>query len=531
MTRSLPAKVSLDLGLDDPEDDESLAQRVARKVGCAREELPQITVIRRTLDARRGKTTFHVEVALDPGLVASEFSAGPMPKEVRLPCRVVIVGDGPAGLFCAYALARHGVACTVVDRGKQVRPRRLDLVSVQRMGHVDADSNYCFFEGGAGTYSDGKLYTRSNKRGNVRDVLAILANHGAPSSILTEARPHIGSNRLPKVITALRERLESLGVTFRFGAKVIGLEYVQRGARRAVRAVRLEGGDGIDADCVVLATGHSARDVYEWLEREQVRLEAKPFAVGVRIEHPQSLINRIQYGRFATHPKLPNADYHLAYTEDNRGVFSFCMCPGGFIVPAATEEDGVVVNGMSLSRRDSPYANSGMVVGVEPKFLAHAGYSGNLAGLEFQRRLERAAYRAGGGAFRAPAVRVTDFMAGRISKDLPECSYQPGLQSAELAAVLDSGGVPLSTCLRKALGVFGEKMRGYVHPDAILVGVESRTSSPLRIPRDLETLQHPDVDGLFPAGEGGGHAGGIVSAAMDGMRIAEVIAGAIVSSG
>lgn len=524
MPRPLPPRITLDLGLDDPDDSESLAIRVARTLGCPREQVPELTLIRRTLDARRGKITFHCELSLDATVLAEEFSPGPPPREVKLPRRVAIVGDGPAGLFCAYELARRQIACIVLDRGKKVRPRRLDLVSVQRQGQVDADSNYCFGEGGAGTYSDGKLYTRSTKRGNVRDVLAILAEHGAPHNILIDARPHIGSNRLPKVITSLRERLEAVGVEFRFRARVMGLDYVYRGGRRAVRGLRLEGGEGVEADCVVLATGHSARDVYEWLDRENVRLEAKAFAVGVRIEHPQSLINRIQYGAQATHPKLPSADYHLAYTEDNRGVFSFCMCPGGFIVPAATEADGVVVNGMSLARRDSPFANSGMVVGVEPSDLVQAGYAGALSGIEFQRRIERAAFVAGGGAFRAPAVRVTDFLEGRVSKDLPASSYKPGLLPAELGSVLDAGGVKLSPRLHKALGVFGGKMRGYLTHEAVLVGVESRTSSPVRIPRDRDTFEHPDVEGLYPAGEGGGHAGGIVSAALDGMRIAESIA-------
>jgi uncharacterized FAD-dependent dehydrogenase len=524
-TRTLPSKVSLDLGLLDPDEPAAVAGRVARKLGCSVADLPELTVIRRTLDARRGKITFHLEIALDPELARNEFSAGLPPKEVKLPSRVVIVGDGPAGLFCAYELARHGIASTVIERGKLVRPRRLDLVSVLRQGRVNEDSNYCFGEGGAGTYSDGKLYTRSTKRGNTRDVLGILASHGAPEQILVDARPHIGSNRLPKVITALREHLQSVGVAFRFGAKVVGLAYETSGGQRRVCGVRIEGEEDIPAQHVVLATGHSARDVYEWLDREQVRLEAKPFAVGVRIEHPQALINRIQYGKLASHPKLPNADYHLAYTEDGRGVFSFCMCPGGFIVPAATESDGVVVNGMSLSRRDSPFANSGMVVGVEPADLEAVDYTGPLAGIAFQREIERAAFTAGGGAFRAPASRVTDFLEGRVSRDLPASSYKPGLQAADLAWVLDRGKVPLASRLKKALHVFGGKMRGYLSKEAVLVGVESRTSSPVRIPRDAESLQHPDVSGLYPAGEGGGHAGGIVSAALDGMRIAQIIAG------
>ena len=404
-----------------------------------------------------------------------------------------------------------------------MQPRRFDLVSVQRQGHVDVDSNYCFGEGGAGTFSDGKLYTRSHKRGDVRDILAILVAHGAPERILVDARPHIGSNRLPKVVTALRERLEAVGVEFRFGLRVVGIELRRQGDSRQVAGVRLAGGETMGADVVVLATGHSARDVYAWLASAEVRLEAKAFALGVRIEHPQALINRIQYGKFAHHPRLPNADYHVAFTEQQRGVFSFCMCPGGFIVPAVTEPDGVVVNGMSLSRRDSPFANSGLVVGVEPSELEAAGYSGALGGMDFQRAVERAAFVAGGGAFRAPATRVTDFVEGRASTDLPRTSYRPGTTACNVADVLDGAGILLAARMRRALTVFEHQMRGYVTREAVLVGVESRTSSPVRIPRDRASLQHPEVTGLYPAGEGGGHAGGIVSAAMDGMRIARAI--------
>jgi uncharacterized FAD-dependent dehydrogenase len=290
-----------------------------------------------------------------------------------------------------------------------------------------------------------------------------------------------------------------------------------------VRGVRLSTGEELFADSVVLATGHSARDIYELLDAQGVRLVSKRFALGARIEHPQPLINRIQYGRFAAHPKLPNAAYRLAFTEEERGVFSFCMCPGGFIVPAATETDGVVVNGMSLSRRDSPYANSGFVTAVEPEDLARAGFHGPLAGVAFQRAIERAAKEAGSEGLRAPATRVTDFVQRRASSRALTSSYEPGLTPTDLSEVLDAGGVPIAKRLRRALEVFGKSMRGYVSDDAVLVGVESRTSSPVRVPRDPETLESPDVRGLYPAGEGGGYAGGIVSAALDGLRVARAI--------
>jgi uncharacterized FAD-dependent dehydrogenase len=524
MTQPLPDQIEIDIGLDEPDDEAQLGRVVARRLRCPVEALGALSVLRRAVDARGGRIRFHLLIGLDPKLNERQRDPGPLPREVALPARVAIVGDGPAGLFAAYELARLGIASVVFERGRTVQPRRADLVSVLRKGHVDLDSNYCFGEGGAGTYSDGKLYTRSKKRGDVREVLAILAAHGAPDRILVDARPHIGSNRLPKVVTALRERLEQVGVEFRFGRRVTGIDFDSGSGRRRVAALRLQSGEIVATEAVVLATGHSARDVYAWLSEAGVQLEAKPFAVGVRIEHPQSLINRIQYGGLAEHPRLPNADYRLAFTEHERGVFSFCMCPGGFIVPAATESDGVVVNGMSLSRRDSPFANSGMVVGVDPVDLERAGYAGPLGGLDYQRALEQAAFAAGGGAFRAPATRVTDFMQSRLSSDLPRTSYRPGVAPSDVADVLDSGKVPIASRLRRALGEFGRQMRGYVTDSAVLVGVETRTSSPVRVPRDSTTLQHPDVFGLYPSGEGGGHAGGIVSAAMDGMRVARAIA-------
>jgi uncharacterized FAD-dependent dehydrogenase len=409
----------------------------------------------------------------------------------------------------------------VVDRGKTVQPRRHDLKALHQRGQVDSDSNYCFGEGGAGTYSDGKLYTRAHKRGSVRDVIELLALHGAPEAILVDARPHIGSNRLPKVVTALREKLESVGVKFEFGARVVGL--LQRPGR--VTGVRLSDGREIAARAVVLATGHSARDVFVMLAEAGVLLEAKAFALGVRVEHPQPLINRIQYGRFADHPKLPNASYRVAETVEGRGVFSFCMCPGGFVVPASTEPGELVVNGMSLSRRDSPYANSGLVIGVEPGDVEQAGYSGVLGGVELQRRIEQAAFAASSGALSAPATRVTDFLARRASSTVPETSYIPGLTPTDVGPILDAAGLKLADRLRLALAAFDRKLRGYRTEEAVLIGVESRTSSPVRVPRDPESLQAPGFSGLYPCGEGAGYAGGIVSAALDGQRVARAIAG------
>jgi uncharacterized protein len=512
-------EVEIDLGLDEPDDPLTLQRRVAERHGIDLEVLPPLEVKKRAIDARGGRVRFHLTLApLDPSAPPLGL---PEPRDVDRAARVVIVGDGPAGLFCAYELARSGIGSVVLDRGKLVQPRRRDLKGLQQHGRVDEDSNYCFGEGGAGTYSDGKLYTRSHKRGDVRDVLEILHVHGAPAQILVDARPHIGSNKLPKVISAMRERLCERGVEFRFGARVIGLRRAPNGA---VAAVRLADGNELGCAAVVLATGHSARDVYELLDDAGVRLVNKGFALGVRIEHPQSLINRIQYGRFADHPKLPNAAYRIAYTEEQRGVFSFCMCPGGFIVPASTEADGLVVNGMSLSRRDSPFSNSGLVVSVEPEDLVQAGFAGPLGGIAYQRAIERAAALAGGGMLKAPATLASDFVAKRASRTAPETSYQPGLTPTNVADVLDSGGVRLAERMRRALAKFEARMRGYASGDAVLVGVESRTSSPVRIPRDPDSLVSPDLAGLYPAGEGAGYAGGIVSAAMDGMRIARALA-------
>ena len=522
MGSRFPEEISVELGLDDADDSAALRDRVARALGVGAAELPELVVQKRSLDARRGRIRFHLLVGI--GQAAPTALGEPPPREVQTPARVIIVGEGPAGMFAAYQLARRGVASIVLDRGKQVQPRRHDLKALNGKGVVDPDSNYCFGEGGAGTYSDGKLYTRAHKRGNVRDVLEVLALAGAPSSILTDARPHIGSNRLPQVVTQIRERLEAVGVEFRFGAKVTELLLEERGGRRAVRGVQLADGSELAASAVILATGHSARDVFALLSRAGVALEPKPFALGVRIEHPQSLVNQIQYGASAGHPKLPSAAYRLAAEVGGRGVFSFCMCPGGWVVPASTELDGLVVNGMSLARRDSPYANSGLVVAVELEDLTAAGFTGPLAGVEFQRRIERAAFEAGGGALVAPATRATDFAAGRGSSTVPKSSYIPGLMAGNVAEVVDVAGVRIAERIRSALRVFEKSMRGYLTEEAVLIGVESRTSGPVRVPRHPETLEAVDLAGLYPAGEGAGFAGGIVSAAVDGLRIGEAVA-------
>jgi uncharacterized FAD-dependent dehydrogenase len=428
--------------------------------------------------------------------------------------RVVIVGSGPAGAWAALRLAEAGVPSTVLERGKPVQPRRHDLAGVQR-GCLDEDSNYCFGEGGAGTYSDGKLYTRSKDRAAVERVLADLVRFGAPTAIEIEARPHVGSNRLPSVLSALRAFLEERGVSYRFSARFSDI--VVRAGR--ICAVRTAAGDEIGADVVLLATGHSARDVYAWAARTGIALERKGSAVGVRLEHPQAIIDRIQYGPVAGDPRLPPAFYEMRASGNGRSVYSFCMCPGGFIVPAATEPDGVVVNGMSLSRRDSPYANAAIVVAVEPADYGESA-RGPLAGVDFQRRIERAAFAAGSGGFRVPAQRLRDFLAQRPSDSIPRVSYHPGAVPGQVDEVFPAF---VTDALRAGLQTMTRSLRGFLDDDAVLLAAETRTSAPLRILRDPLSLQSPSLPGLYPLGEGAGHAGGIVSAAIDGTRAAEAL--------
>ncbi len=510
--------ISFTMELDElDETPEALRRRAARELRAPLAEIPELEVRKRSIDARKGRVRVHFVVGLAP--TAPIELAAPAPRQVDQDRRVVIVGAGPAGLFCAYELARRGIGAIVLDRGKPVQARRRDLKGLQQHGVVDPDSNYCFGEGGAGTYSDGKLYTRSHKRGDVRDVLEILALHGAPARILIDARPHIGSNKLPKVISAMRERLVRCGVEVRFGARVDELITERRGGQARVAGVRLADGTELSARAVVIATGHSARDVFEMLDRAGAPLAAKPFAMGVRIEHPQPLIDRIQYGAAAGHPALPAASYKLAHSNAAGGVYSFCMCPGGWVVPASTEPDALVVNGMSLSRRDSPFANSGLVVS-----LAGEQATDWRSGVALQQRLEQAAFAAGGGALRAPATRVTDFVAGRGSTSVPASSYIPGLHATDVGEVLEVVSPQFADHLRAALRVFERRMRGYITDEAVVIGVESRTSAPVRALRDPQALTSPAVDALYLCGEGAGYAGGIASAAVDGMRIARAVA-------
>jgi len=507
-------EIMLSVSLDEADDFAYLQNAVAKKLRISAENLPLLRIKKKSIDARRDRVSMVYTLGLRDHARESRLSER-LVREVQGP-PVIIVGGGPAGLFAAYELARHGLSSIVCDRGKMVQERRKDLKGLNQHGIVDEDSNYCFGEGGAGTYSDGKLYTRSDKRGNVSEILEILVANGASPDILTDARPHIGSNKLPKVITNMRKNLENVGVQFQFGAQVVDI-IVHAGR---AQGVRLKNGQEIAGRAVILATGHGARDVYELLRRLGAKLEPKAFAMGVRVEHPQALINQIQYGRFYGHEKLPAAYYRLAFTpKDGRGAFSFCMCPGGWIVPASTKPLGLVVNGMSLSKRDSFFANSGLVVSVTPSDLLALGLSDVLSGITLQEKLEERAFQAGGGNLKAPAVRVSDFVKGRVSATLPKTSYIPGLSAADITDIFSVTGLPLAERIREAISYFDRLMHGYVTEEAILVGVESRTSSPVQVVRDDITLSS-NIVGLYPCGEGAGYAGGIVSAAMDGIKVA-----------
>ena len=429
---------------------------------------------------------------------------------------IIIVGAGPAGLFAALHLIELNFKPIVLERGKTVSERKRDLAKINREHLVDPDSNYAFGEGGAGTFSDGKLYTRSKKRGNVTRILDILTQHGADKNILVETHPHIGTNKLPKIIQAIRETILNSGGEVHFRHRVTDF-IIDNNNIEGVVANSKE----FRGKAVVLATGHSARDIYQLLESKQIKIEPKDFAMGVRVEHPQGLIDSIQYHCEIRDDYLPAASYNLVTQIKGRGVYSFCMCPGGFIVPAATSPNEIVVNGMSPSKRNSKFANSGMVVQITSDDLKDYQQYGVLAGMQFQQELENLAYINGGEGQVAPAQRLLDFVKGKLSKTLPETSYHPGIISSPLHFWLPEG---IADRLREGFKVFGKKMHGYLTNEAIVIGVESRTSSPLRIPREKETLNHIEIHNLYPTGEGAGYAGGIISAAVDGERVAEQIA-------
>lgn len=473
---------------------------------------------KRSLDAR-GKqvwVNFSVKVFID-----EPFQPTNLPKfnwkDVRKSNKkVIIVGAGPTGLFAALKLIESGIKPVILERGKDVKSRRRDLAVLNKEGIVNPESNYCFGEGGAGTYSDGKLYTRSIKRGDVTRILNLFVHFGANENIIYESHPHIGTNKLPNIITSMREKIIDCGGEIHFEKKVIDLVIKNEIAHE----IKTNDGSLFYGDAVILATGHSARDIFHLLYSKKIQIEFKPFALGVRVEHPQMLIDSVQYHCDHRGAFLPPASYSLVEQVDGKGVFSFCMCPGGIIAPAATAPGEIVVNGWSPSKRNNPYANSGIVVSIEEKDILPFKKYGALAGIYFQQQVEQKAFTAGGGKSVAPAQRLIDFTENKLSTSLPDCSYLPGIHPASLKEVLPSF---IHKRLQSAFKEFGKKMKGYFTNEAVVVATESRTSSPVRIPRDKETLQHPQIKNLYPCGEGAGYAGGIVSAAMDGERVAQQI--------
>jgi len=481
----------------------------------------EFKIAKRSIDARRKPVTVNlkIEVYLD-GESIPELVTENNYQNVKDLEPIIIVGFGPSGMFAALKAIELGLKPIVLERGKDVRSRRRDLATINKKQIVNPESNYCFGEGGAGTYSDGKLYTRSKKRGDVNAVLATLVAHGAPEDIMVDAHPHIGTNKLPNVVTAIRETILEHGGEIRFDTKLTDIIVTDK----QVLGVVTQNDEKILSKNVILATGHSARDIFNLLHDKGIAIESKPFAMGVRVEHPQSLIDSIQYHCKEKSEFLPPASYKLVQQVKDRGVFSFCMCPGGIIAPCATAPGEIVTNGWSPSKRNNPYANSGIVVSVEAEDLIPYKEYGPLAGLAFQADVEKKAFIAAGNkgdtGQLAPAQRLTDFIKGKVSTDLPECSYVPGIVSAPLHEILPK---EITKRLQEGFSKFGYKMKGYMTNDALIVGVESRTSSPVKIPRDRETFQHPDVKGLFPCGEGAGYAGGIVSAAIDGQKCAEAI--------
>ncbi|MCW3462965.1 NAD(P)/FAD-dependent oxidoreductase [Chitinophaga nivalis] len=496
-----------------------ITQQAAAELGIPAHNITGYHLLKRSIDARSRQAYFilTLQVFINEPFQERVHTAPVYPALPADAPHVIIAGAGPAGLFAALRLIEAGIRPVILERGKDVRARRRDLAALNKTGVVHPDSNYCFGEGGAGTYSDGKLYTRSNKRGDINRILNIFVHFGAEEKIMIDAHPHIGTNKLPHIITAMREQIIASGGEVHFEQKVTALNL----HNNTITGVKTASGETFEGKHLILATGHSARDIFTMLHRQHILLEAKPFALGVRIEHPQELIDSAQYHCTTRGEYLPPASYSLVEQVEGRGVFSFCMCPGGIIAPAATDPGELVVNGWSPSKRNNPFANSGMVVTVDESDFAPFAKHGPLAAMYFQQAVEKKAYAAGGGNFVAPAQRMTDFVQKKISATLPECSYVPGLHSADLRTVLPA---TVHQRLAGAFKAFGRKMKGYYSENAVLVATESRTSSPVRIPRLNDTLEHPQVAGLYPCAEGAGYAGGIVSAAMDGERVAAAIA-------
>jgi len=522
----MQTKIQLQVSPQTAVNEQLLKEEAKQQLHIKPNSTVQIKLLKRSIDARNRNIKINVTllVAVDEELSEERvwFSYPDVSKSQKT-CH--IIGAGPAGLFAALRCLELKIKPIIIERGKDVKARRRDLAAINKEHIVNPESNYCFGEGGAGTYSDGKLYTRSNKRGDIEKVLKTLVYHGASEEILIDAHPHIGTNKLPQLIQQIRETILQHGGEVLFNTKLVDLE-IEKDKVKSITVFGENGESKLKVQNIILATGHSARDIYELLHHKKILIEAKPFALGVRAEHPQALIDKIQYHCGSTaevvakREFLPAASYSLVQQVNGYGVYSFCMCPGGIIAPCATQQEEVVTNGWSPSKRNNPYANSGIVVGLELKDFEPYKKFGPLAGLQFQKDMERQAWVYGGKTQTAPAQRLEDFVNGKLSSSLPDCSYQPGIKSVNMQDVL---GKLIGPALRGGFKAFGNKMRGYLTNEAVIVGVESRTSTPVRIPRDKDKLHHPQLQNLFPCGEGAGYAGGIMSAAMDGERCANAI--------
>ncbi len=520
-------KIMLKLLPSEAANNNTVEEYIAKAEAVSIETITGYTILKKSIDARSKQPWINLtllayinEPFQDRELLKFDF------KDVTSANKkVIIVGAGPAGLFAALQLIEDGIKPILLERGKDVKARRRDLALLNKEGIVNPESNYCFGEGGAGTYSDGKLYTRSSKRGDINRILNLFVHFGADEKILYEAHPHIGTNKLPQIITAIREKITACGGDFLFEKKVT--DFIIN--NNQITGVTTEDGNSFIGNAVILATGHSARDIFYLLHDKKILIESKPFALGVRVEHPQSLIDNSQYHCDVRSEYLPPASYSWAQQVDGKGVFSFCMCPGGIIAPAATSPGELVVNGWSPSKRNNPYANSGIVVTVNAEDAFNTfkqqqsktiNQNSPLLMLEFQKLVEKRAFDTGGGKFVAPAQRLIDFATNKTSSSLPNCSYLPGINSVNLNEVLPNF---IFKSLQQAFKDYGKKMKGYFTNEAVIVATESRTSSPIRIPRDTDTLQHPQIKNLYPCAEGAGYAGGIISAAMDGERVAKQI--------
>ena len=507
-------------------DEQLLKQEIAEQLSLKPTDTFYIKPLRRSIDARSRNIKVNLKVAVwinepvsDEEIVIQYHDVSNAQKSIT------IIGAGPAGLYAALRCLEIGIKPIVFERGKDVQARRRDLAAINKEHIVNPESNYCFGEGGAGTYSDGKLYTRSSKRGDIEYILKTFVFHGADDVILVDAHPHIGTNKLPKIIQNMRETIIKHGGEVHFNSKLVDINYKNNCLTSIIIEQENTNVEHL-CDHLILATGHSARDIYELLDNKKIAIEAKPFALGVRVEHPQEYIDKIQYSCH-THDEviskrsyLPASSYSLVHQVQGHGVYSFCMCPGGIIAPCATAQEEVVTNGWSPSKRNNPYANSGIVVGLEMIDFEPYKKHGALAGLQLQKEIEHRAWQLGGKTQTAPAQNLQDFVNNKISQKLIDCSYQPGTQSVQMNDVL---GKMIGTTLQQGFKAFNNKMRGFVSNEAIIVGVESRTSTPVRIPRDKETLQHIQIKNLYPCAEGAGYAGGIVSAAMDGVNCVNAI--------